>query len=314
MSHSRKNRTWTAAKRMRALAGTCLAVLAAACDAEPPPAPTPADAVDGPAVAVGLGGRGGWTTAQIHTRMLTAQLLADATAIDPAATPSAIADAIAAHAQKSKANCGGLGVKHVPGTPAVEISLPANACKVGGHTAAGFVDVTVSIKDATATVTVKLSAVKVRGHAVAGTLSLAVGSDKSVTTTWTDFKVDGNTWNWIGTPKLDDNGVGVTLEGSGTVVTADGKTIAVSLQGVHRNFAACYANVGKYTETHQIALTQPKAKAGTLVDATVTASFDADTPRDGTVDVTVAAGKLPATTHKEVVLPKYGDCPDGTAP
>ncbi|MBM4344413.1 MAG: hypothetical protein FJ100_13675 [Deltaproteobacteria bacterium] len=287
---------------------------AAGCDAEPPPAVAPAEAVDGPGLAVGLAARAGWTTALVHAKLMSTTLLADLVALDPAASPSAIADAVAVHAQKAKASCGGLSVKHVPGTPAVEIALPTSACKVGGHAASGFVDVAVAIQDGVATATVQFGAIKVRGHALAGTLKVAVGSDKVHTTTWTAFKVDGHTWNWSGTAKLDDNGAGATVDGSGTVATADGKTIAVALQGVHRTFAACYANAGKLIETHQVALTQPKAKVGTLVDATVTATVDAETPRDGTVDVTVAAGKIAATTHKDTALPKYGDCPDGTAP
>ncbi len=300
--------------RLRAIASLCIAAISSACADDPPPAPPPAEAVDGPALATALGGRGGWVTAQVHTKLLTTHLLAEATTVDPTATPSTIADGIAAQALKVKPGCGGVSVKHVPGTPAVEIALPANACKIGGHTAAGFVDVAVAVKDGVASVTVKLSAVKVRSHTIAGTLSLAVGADKTLTTTWSDFKVDGNTWNWTGTPALDSTGVGVTLQGSGTVVTGDGKTIAVALQGVHRNFAACYAKAGTLTETYAVPLTQPKDKIGTQVDATVTANFDEDTPRDGTAQVTVAAAKIAATVHKDVVLPKYGDCPDGTAP
>lgn len=288
-------------------------IACAACQSEAPKPPEP-DTFDVPAAAASLADRGGIATALVHYRLLTAALVNETATANPASTTGQIADAIAATAAKAKTGCGGLNIVHTPGTNLVNITLPTNACKIADLQTSGLIDVSVSLKDGAVAVAIKLSAVKVRGHALDGTAALTTTDGKTFATEITNLKVDGLLWNWSGTPALDAGGQGATLTGSGSVSKDGGPTIAVQIKGVHRKFAACYPDSGTIAQTFQVALTAPKAKAGTLLDATATASFDAETPRDGTVDVTLQVGKLPNATHKNAVLPKYGDCPDGTAP
>ena len=288
----------------------------AGCAAEPaPPTPEPPETIDGPAAALGAAALGGSVTALIAIKVLTSTLVAENATLDPKDSAGQLADAIHAHALKAKSGCSGLAAFHVPGTATINITLPSNACKISGFQASGLVDVTLATADGAATCTAKLSAVKVRGQEFAGTVKLQMAADKTLTTEVLDLQIGKTTLNWLGVPAVDAAGTAVTVDGTGTVkLAADAGTIAVAMVALRRNFAACYPNSGILTVTQPLPLIAPKAKVGTVVNTVISLAFDGETPRDGSVEATVSAGKLKPTVHTNLTLPLYGDCPDGTAP
>ncbi|MSQ85055.1 MAG: hypothetical protein EXR77_19640 [Myxococcales bacterium] len=302
-----RHASWLLALALAQLAG---------CAAEPaPPAPEPAETIDGPAAALGAAALGGSVTALIAIKLLTSTLVAENTTLDPKASAGQLADAIHAHALKAKSGCSGLAAFHVPSTATINITLPSNTCKISGFQASGLVDLTLATADGVATCTVKLGAVKVRGQEFVGTVKLHMAADKTLTTEVVDLQIGKTTLSWLGNPATDANGVGLTVDGTGTIKqAADGPTIGVAMVAVRRNFAACYPHSGTITVTQPLPLIAPKAKVGTVVDTVISLAFDGETPRDGSVEATVTAGKLKPTVYSNMTLPLYGDCPDGTAP
>jgi len=295
------------------VAAVVAAAAGLACESARPTPAAEADAFDKAAAMTALQGRGGIGAALVHCREIVAALAVEGSTIDPTRTAGENADAIAAQAAKLKPSCAGVGVTHVPGTTSVSLMLPSSKCALAQSTVSGVIDVTVAVKDGAATVAIALKSVKVRGHTLDGTLTVTTGDGKALA--WSaSLTFDGHAWTWSGTPKLDSNGQGVTFDGQGTVQKAGGAVVGVHIAGLHHSLLACYANAGTITQTFKVALTAPKAKAGTELDATASATFDAESPRDGTVDVKLTVGKLPPVDQKDVVLPPYGDCPDGTAP
>lgn len=290
-----------------------LLVLTLGCESAPPPAVPEADAFDLPAIVSSTQARGGIGTALLHSRILTTALIVPGQTVDPAVSIGDIGDALAAQAGKLSGGCGGVKVTHVPGTNAVAISLPVSKCAIGDVSVAGFIDIKVVNKDKVVTIALTLTAVKIRGHQFDGTLALTT-SDGKVFDTALSLQFDTLVWAWSGSQVLDTNGLGATFTGSGSVKKADGDSLAIAIDGLHHNFAACYANAGSVSQTLQVPLTAPKVKAGKLLTTTAKFVFDADSPRDGTVDLVVTVGALKPATQKDLTLPKYGDCPDGTAP
>ena len=283
------------------------------CHSEPPPVVVQPDAFDLPAATATVVARGGLPTVLMHSSALLGALIVPGQTIDPSKGAGNNGDALAAQASKLAAQCQGVKVTHVPGTNSVGLSLPVANCAIGELPFSGFVDVTVASKDGTTSLVVKLTAVKARSHQIDGTIALSTTDGTAFETTLT-LQFDTLQWSWQGSLTPDANKLGALFAGKGSVKTKEGESIAVAVEGLHHNFAACYANAGTLALTWQVALTAPKAKAGTLLDATATVAFNADSPRDGSVAVSLTVGALKPVTQKSVTLPKYGDCPDGTAP
>ena len=310
----RQARKPTAASTAFGLA--CIGFLHCGCEAAPVPVKVvEVEAIDVAGTVEAARLRGSVGHALSHSKLAVDTFIPESISLDPAVGVGALGDALATAADQAKAACPGLKATHVPGSNAVSVSLPVAGCQLAGLTAAGLVDITATVKDGKASVELKLSAVKIRNHQLDGVLRASSTDGKTVTTEIVKLQFDTFTCTWQGSWQRDANGKGSTSTGTGTVQkTGEAQVVAITATGLHQNFQSCYANAGTVSQTLETVLVSPKTKAGQVLTTTLTATFDAETPREGIVAVTLAVGASKPTTPQSVTLPKYGDCPDGTAP
>ncbi len=293
----------------RALAAVALA----GCSSEEPAPVDVTERIDEAQLLSGATAKGSISHLLAHSRVIMTAGVEGALAADQ--TAGANGDAVAKQYLASKTTCPGLTVTHGPGSDTVKIVLPANGCKLAGVSVSGLVTVTVKIEAAVAVAQFVLQSVKVDATQIDGTATESTSDGKTFTSEIKKMVVDKTTYTFSGTFAKDTDGAGSTSNGAGTALAAgESAAAAFLIQGLHHKLEGCYADAGQLVWTQQTALTAPAALKGKLVSAVTTLQFDADSPRDGSVDATVQLGAGKASAKKEVILPKYGTCPDGTAP
>jgi hypothetical protein len=295
-----------------------LACCSVACDSEEPAPAVEKDAVDVAAAAAQAGRHAAIGTTLTHLALVTRALSADRTQMAAATTAGDVATLIAAAAKGLKdTGCSGIGVVHVPGKAFLDVTLPVSNCKVRGIAVGGVVDIEVGPTEAGAwQVHYQLAAGKVRDRGLTADVRVSADGDAD-DVTLTKLTAEGLAVE--GTARWQYSAAGDRL----TVSTASGTSqhsidsapSSFALTALDQGFAACYPAAGSLQLQSTLPQTAPKAKVGTPLAVAWTLPFDADTPRDGTLDGQYRLGEsATALPLANVTMAAYGDCPDGTAP
>lgn len=299
-------KTWCATLATAAFALAC-------CESEPPAPVDIAERIDEAQLLSQVAAKGSISHILAHGKVLTSAGVEGA--LTPTLSAGANGDAIAKQYEAQKTTCPGLTVTHNPGSDTVKVVFPSAGCKLAGVAVSGIVTVTVKISDKLAAAQFVLQSVKVDAHQLDGSAAEATADGKTFISEIPKMVVDKTTYTYLGTFSKDSDGAGTTSEGAGTAQTTGELTASsFSIKALHHKFEGCYADAGQLVWTVQTEFTAPPAMKGKTASTVTTLQFDADSPRDGSVDATVQVGAGKASAKKEVILPKYGTCPDGTAP
>jgi hypothetical protein len=246
-----------------------------------------------------------------HAKTATEVLVQENPTIDPTKTVEQNADSIAAEIEAVKAStCPTLTLVHATGSATVSVTFPPSGCTANGVTISGKVDATVAKVGNIVSVTFAFVALKVSDHQLDGTVLESTSTGTSYTTKVTKLVADGTEYNFDGTHTMDSNFKGITTAGTGSSqAPGDKYPTTYTITGLHHLFAGCYADKGTLAGTIKTDVPGLKGKTTTVV-TTTTVTFDENTPKDGTVDLSVKTGeKGTEMTTKDVKLPAYGSCP-----
>lgn len=299
------------------LIGSALGLLAACGEDAAAPA-VETDAVDVAAAAAQAGRHAGIGPTLTHLALLTGALSGDRAAMAAASSPGDVATLISEAAKSLKdKGCSGAGVVHVPGKPSLDVTLPVSNCKVRGLSVGGVIDISVSAAEGGGwSVRYQIASGKVRERGLTAEVVVRADGDADAVTvnqlTAEGLQVTGEA-RWQRTAGGDRVTV-VSASGS-SQHGLDSAPSTFSFSALEQGFAACYPAAGSLQLQSTLPQTAPKAKAGQPLAVAWTLPFDADTPRDGTLDGSYRLGTSTATKAlANVTLAAYGDCPDGTAP
>lgn len=293
--------------------GALAAAALAGCESEEPAPPDLTERIDEAQLLGSVAAKGSISHVLAHARVLTAAGVEGALVAN--ATAGATADAMTKQYEARKTSCPGLILTHNPGSDTLKLAFPTAGCQLAGVQVSGIVTITVKVEASGALAQFVLQAVKVDARQIDGTITETSADGKAFQTDIPKLVVDKTTFTFQGTFTRDGDGTGTTLQGGGTAqLSGEAAASTFTIQGLHHKFEGCYGDAGQLTWTVESEFIAPAVKKGKTTATVTTLKFDADTPRDGSVDATVQVGASKASAKKEVILPKYGTCPDGTAP
>ncbi|MBI4816035.1 MAG: hypothetical protein HY791_07255 [Deltaproteobacteria bacterium] len=243
-----------------------------------------------------------------QAKAVTSAFIKEDPTIDPQKSAAENADAIAAQIQAATATtCPTLTLTHAASSATLTVSFPTSGCSVNDVTVSGQVAIQVTAMTGLVKVSFQFTALSVEGHVLEGTVEESTTNGTTYSTKVTSLVADGVTYDYEGTQTLDGDLRGVTLNGSGSSSkSGDTHPTTYSVATVHQKFGACYPDSGTMSLTSKEDVTVGRRTV--TVTTTESVLFDANTPSDGTVDVTVTiSGSSPVT--KTVTLPAYGECP-----
>lgn len=295
-------------------------LLGCASDPAPVAAAKTADSVDVSDAIAGVQSRGAVIAYLAHVKLLTDAAIAQGSTIDVTKSAGVNADALAARLQSGvkgqvnpkAAKCPALDITHTPGVAKIDLTFPTSGCSIREQAISGIVTVTVTAKDGAISVVFDLNPLTVNSHKAKGKVTLITSDGNAFAVSIPGLVVDADTYAFEGTEALDAGGKDVAIDGTGSIAkTGDSVLTQFSAAGIVHSLQGCYAKAGKLVLA---GANTPKVGAA-AVKVTTTVQFDQDSPRDGTVDVTVQVGEKAApVVKKDVTLAPYGTCPDGTSP
>jgi hypothetical protein len=258
------------------------------------------DGVDDDAEATEAAGHGTSATTLAATKGITELFVQEDPTIDVSKDAPTNADAIAARLMTSTMGCATAKVTHTMGTIMVGVDFGAGCMLPPLGTVSGSATATVTrVPGPNARITVNLlfTNMAANGTTLNGTCGVS-------TTTGTSFTVDADLMTatqhvvFSGALTLDSNGMGVTVDGTGTS-TVNGISTTDTLAGVHHGFGGCYADAGTITMAKAT-----KTRRGMATNISETMTFSASTPSTGMVMISVNGAAPIGKT-----LPAYGSCP-----
>jgi signaling mucin MSB2 len=244
-----------------------------------------------------------------HGKAVTEAFVHEDPTIDTSKSAGDNGDAIAAQIQAATAmSCPSAQIVHAMGSATLSVTFPSSGCKISGVPVSGQVDIGVATAPPMVSVSFKFTTLTVGGHSLDGMIVESTNDGRAYTTQVTNLVSQEVTYNFNGTLALDSDSTGVTLDGTGSSQKSGDKYPSTfSFTGVHHTFQACYADRGMMAQSRKSDVTL-RTRTVTIT-TTNTVLFDANTRKDGTVDVTIAVSGEPTQTKKDVKLPAYGQCP-----